>query len=115
MKEFATLPDLLDVIQRTGLSALIYAAGIEPPLRARFESPMMRFASERLDLAAVGAACDLAILNGGHTATCLMLLAGKPVMTVPLNLEQAYNGSSAAKLDAAIFWKIAIRNPSARP
>ena len=100
LKPFKTLPELLEAIQRTGCPALIYVDEIDAALRERFENSNMRFARQRLDLAAVSASCDIAILNGGHNATCLMLLAGKPVMTVPLNLEQAYNGSSVAKLDA---------------
>ena len=100
LKQFQALPDLLEAIKGTASPALIYVDEVDLSLRTRFETSMLQFADQRLDLAAVGATCDLAILNGGHNATCLMLLAGKPIMTVPLNLEQAYNGSSVAKVDA---------------
>jgi hypothetical protein len=100
LKPFATLPALLEAVRETGCATIVYIDGVASALREKFESPMVSFASERLDLSAVGASCDLAILNGGHNGTCQMLLAGKPIMTVPLNLEQAYNGSSVAKVSA---------------
>jgi hypothetical protein len=102
LKPFRALPDLLTALRELGCPALIYIDRIDAKLRKRFESPAMRFESERLDLQAVGSSCDLAILNGGHGVTALMLLAGKPTLQIPLNLEQGHNGSAVAKLDAGL-------------
>lgn len=62
----------------------------------------MRLAPRRVDLAAVGRECDLAVLNGGHGATAEMLLAGKPVVTIPLALEQRLMGDVVARLGAGL-------------
>jgi hypothetical protein len=102
LKPFATLRDLLTVLRQLEQPTLVYIDGLSPTLREEFQSPTLRFVARRLNLAAVGKTCDLAILNGGHNAAALMLLAGKPTLHVPLNLEQAYNGSSVAKLDAGL-------------
>jgi UDP:flavonoid glycosyltransferase YjiC (YdhE family) len=102
LKPFATLRNLLSVLRQLEQSTLVYIDGLNPALREEFQSPTLQFAARRLNLAAVGKTCDLAILNGGHNAATLMLLAGKPTLHVPLNLEQAYNGSSVAKLDAGL-------------
>jgi len=101
-KPFAGLRELLTALRRLGCPTLVYIDGVSPKLREEFSSPLLHFVSERLDLVAVGATCDLAILNGGHNVVALMLLAGKPSLTIPLNLEQAYNGSSVAKLEAGL-------------
>jgi len=101
-KPFAGLRDLLTALRRLGCPTLVYIDGVSPRLREEFSSPLLHFVSERLDLVAVGATCDLAVLNGGHNVVALMLLAGKPSLTIPLNLEQAYNGSSVAKLEAGL-------------
>jgi hypothetical protein len=102
LKPFPGLRDLLAALRRLGCPTLVYIDGVSPRLREEFSSPLLHFESERLDLVAVSATCDLAILNGGHNVAALMLLAGKPSLTIPLNLEQAYNGSSVAKLEAGL-------------
>ena len=42
--------------------------------------------------------CDVAVLNGGHGVTSQMLLAGKPVLEIPLAMEQRLLTSAAAWL-----------------
>jgi hypothetical protein len=100
LKSFDSLPKLLEVMRDAKTPTLIYMDGYDETLRAKFENDQVRFVTDRLDLSAVAKTCDLAVLNGGHNSTCTMLLAGKPIMTIPLNLEQAYNGSSVAKMGA---------------
>jgi hypothetical protein len=102
LKPFPALPDLLAALGQLECPALIYVGRQQAKLRDRFESPLLRFESELLDLQAVGATCDLAVLHGGHGTAALMLLAGKPSLHVPLNLEQGYNGSAVAQLDAGL-------------
>jgi hypothetical protein len=102
LKPFATLRDMLVALAHLAHPTLVFIDGLSPALREDFQSPTLHFVSRRLNLAAVGATSDLAILNGGHNATALMLLAGKPTLHVPLNLEQAYNGSSVAKQEAGL-------------
>ena len=46
------------------------------------------------------AECDLALLNGEHGVTAEMLLAGKPIVQVPLNLEQEMTADSVARMGA---------------
>lgn len=102
LKPFATLPELMTALRDLQFPTLVFLDGMNPSLRDNYESPALRFAPARLDLQAVGATCDLAVLNGGHNATVVMLLAGRPTLHVPLNLEQAYNGSSVARLEAGL-------------
>ena len=105
LKPFRKLPELLAAVQQSGCPALIYINNIRPDLRSRFESPALRFATKRLDVQAVSATCDLAILNGGHNVTVIMLLSGRPIIQLPLNLEQTYNGSAVARLKAGAMPK----------
>ncbi len=100
LKQFKTLPQLITEIKQTDCPTLIYIDELREDFRQRHEGHNVRFVSERLDLAQVAAECDLAILNGGHGVTATMLLSGTPTMQIPLQLEQAYNGSAVAKLDA---------------
>lgn len=100
LKNFAGLEQLLAAIQQSGAAALVYINGLSPDIKNRFDCPSLRFASDMLDIEAVCESCDMAILNGGLAVTVSMLLAGTPIMSVPLCLEQAYNGSVVAQLEA---------------
>src|SRR4051812_8318588 len=51
-------------------------------------------ADQRVDVAAASRECDLAVLNGGRGVTAEMLLAEKPVLAVPLVLEQQMTGDA---------------------
>jgi hypothetical protein len=88
LKAFRDLPNVLHALADAGHATLVYAEGVAPGLRRRFESQALRFADGPLDLSRVGRECDAAVLNGGHGVTAEMLLAGKPIVQVPLALEQ---------------------------
>ena len=49
------------------------------------------------------AECDLGILNGNHATTLAMLLAGKPLLQLPIFLEQELNARATAALGAGVF------------
>jgi UDP:flavonoid glycosyltransferase YjiC (YdhE family) len=53
-------------------------------------------------LEAVGRECDLAILNGNHGLTAAMLLAGRPMLQLPIYLEQAHNALGAQRMGMAV-------------
>jgi UDP:flavonoid glycosyltransferase YjiC (YdhE family) len=75
---------------------------MSPFLRPPFPSyvPTLHVAERRIDVAAASRECDLAVLNGGHGVTCEMLLAGKPVLAVPLVLEQQMTGDAVKRVGA---------------
>lgn len=102
LKRFRALPNLLRLLGQTRVSALVYIDQFDVALKKRFQSGTLRFAEERLDLEAVGRQCDLAILNAGHGATVSMLLAGKPILQIPLNLEQTLTGLATTRMKAGL-------------
>ena len=46
------------------------------------------------------AECDLAVLHAGQGATAAMLLAGKPILLLPLVLEQRLTADAVVRLGA---------------
>jgi len=99
---FPALPRLLALLDELKVPTIVCAEGIDPKLRQRFDSEALRFEDRLLDLAEVGRHCDLAILNGNHGTTAAMLLAGKPVLQVPINLEQTLNSIAVERLGAGL-------------
>jgi UDP:flavonoid glycosyltransferase YjiC (YdhE family) len=67
---------------------LIYGDEIPSEIRARFSSETLQFADAPLNLAQAAQQCELAILNGTHATTSAVLLAGKPVLQIPISGEQ---------------------------
>jgi len=102
LKPFQALPSLLDLLNQLRYPAVVYMDSIDPGLEERFRSPTLHFEHQRVNLAALGRQCDLAILNGGHGATAAMLLAGRPILQTPLHLEQALTGATVARLQAGL-------------
>jgi UDP:flavonoid glycosyltransferase YjiC (YdhE family) len=62
-----------------------------------------------LDTSLVAEQCDLAILNAGHGTTAAMLMAGKPVLQLPIHLEQTLNAAATVRLGAGL--SAAINRP----
>lgn len=83
-------------------AAVVYMSPFDKRLAGQYESPHLCFVTERIDLTVMASQCDLAILNGGHGATATMLLAGIPILQIPLNLEQALNGKWVERIGAGL-------------
>lgn len=100
LKPFPGLPDLLRALKARGYPTIVYVDGVGPDVQREFASPTIRFEHQRLDLRAVGRECDLAIHNANHGTLCSLLLAGKPMLQVPLTQEQAILARRVAALGA---------------
>lgn len=99
---FQALPDLLRLLNQLRLPVLVYSTRLDAAIRRQFESATLHFADRPLDLAAVGRQCDLAILNASHGATVSMLLAGKPILQIPLQLEQTLTATATDRLGVGL-------------
>ncbi len=103
---FPDLPNLLGYFNQLRCPTLAYVPRMDPTLKVQFESPTLRFAPERLDLAAVGSTCDLAVINPGHATTASLLLAGRPQLHIPIHLEQHLNARNVERLGAGLSVRI---------
>ena len=103
VKNFKALPNLLNLLTQFKLPSIVYCDRLHAQTRQRFASPTLQFADRRLDLAQVGQTCDFAILNAGHGATVSMLLAGKSILQMPLNLEQSLTALTTLRLGAGLI------------
>ena len=62
----------------------------------------MRMVDQPVDIAAAARECDVAILNGTHASTAAVLLAGKPILQLPLFLEQQLIAQNVERLGAGL-------------
>ena len=101
-KQFEQLEATLKVLAELPASILIYSDGINATLQKRFTSEKLRFENSRLDLEEIGRTCDLAILNGNHGTTISLLMKGRPILQLPISLEQALLSLAVEKFGAAL-------------
>jgi hypothetical protein len=102
LKPFRMLPSVLSALKAAGEPALVYVDGLERGLAERYRSPSLAFAEGPADIASVAKQCDFAVLHGTHDTTVRLLLAGKPALHIPLNVEQGIMTRNVEKLGAGI-------------
>ena len=103
LKPCKALPQLLRKLKDLRCPVLVACDGIDAAAVQAFTSPTMRFETVKVDLSLVGRECDLAITNGNHGTTSGLLLAGKPVLHVPLHLEQLLLARAVSRLGAGLI------------
>jgi UDP:flavonoid glycosyltransferase YjiC (YdhE family) len=92
---------LLDFLKRAGWPTLVYAPEAEQTA-ASFGCDTLQIAVRPLDIRDVTATCSFAILNAGHNATLQFLLAGKPILALPLSGEQQLVTRNVERLNAGL-------------
>lgn len=100
LKPFRGLKAILDELAQRRLPTLAYVGGGFDP--GPWQGTTVRVSREPLDMRLVARDCDLAILNAGHGATAAMLLAGVPLLQLPIQIEQYHNAQATARLGAGI-------------
>jgi UDP:flavonoid glycosyltransferase YjiC (YdhE family) len=107
LKPFPGLAKVLAALERLGCSTLVVGDRLSADLQERFRPKNVRFEQDAVDLVQAAKICDLAVLNGGHGTTATMLLAGKPILQIPLVLEQVLNSRAVARLGAGAALPVA--------
>lgn len=87
--DYAPLDQVLGALQASRARVLAHVPGASRLTLQRFSSERMQFSTAPLDMPAMGAQCDLAVTHGGAGTTAAMLLAGKPLVLLPMHMEQA--------------------------
>jgi UDP:flavonoid glycosyltransferase YjiC (YdhE family) len=93
-----TVGHVLAKLERRGLPTLAFVPAADA-LRLPSVRGSVRVSRGPLDIRFVLNQCDLAVVHGGH-ATAQFLLAGKPVLALPLSGEQQCVASNIARLGA---------------
>lgn len=102
LKPFVALDSLLELLNKLELPSIVACDGLTSESRRKWASATMTFAPPNVDLAQMARECHLAITNGNHTTTARLLLAGKPVMVIPLHLEQELIAAAVQRLGAGV-------------
>jgi UDP:flavonoid glycosyltransferase YjiC (YdhE family) len=102
LKESPELQTVLTVLSKLNLSSVVFCPTASDDLIRSASSPNIRIERSPLRMSAAVAGCDFAILNGTHTSIVQMLRGGKPVISIPLVLEQQLTGTIVEQLAAGV-------------
>lgn len=102
LKPCPALEPLLKAIAPVGLAAIIYVPELAPDRIRAIIGGAALVLSEPADLCHILQSCDLAVLHGTHGVLTEALLAGKPTLNLPLNLEQLLHAQRVEKLRAGL-------------
>ena len=101
LKSMEALPYLLHYLRHSRLPTLVYAPNASS-VATSFDSDSLSVCDRPLDIKQISQQCDLAILNAGHNTTLQMLLAGKPILAIPLSGEQHLVAQNIVRLNAGV-------------
>ena len=88
LKPSRGLESLFSALNRLRLSSLVSCDGIPLKQQAQFHSNTLRFTDSPVDVRKVSEECDIAITNANQATLGAILLSGKPLLMLPLHLEQ---------------------------
>lgn len=88
LKPFKTLPSLLTTLKEAGHPTLVYLKEANPEVAQQYGSERLRFTTRPVDLRSTVKDAAVVICHSGHGTVSAALLAGKPLLALPLNLEQ---------------------------
>jgi UDP:flavonoid glycosyltransferase YjiC (YdhE family) len=88
LKPFPAIEALLGLLNQLAFPAIVACDGLPENLRRKHSSPTLSFMDADVDLALMSQNCFLAVTNANPTTSARFLLAGKPVLMIPRQLEQ---------------------------
>lgn len=103
LKPHHSLPALLQTLSDLHTPCIVYAPELADSIKQQMTSPTLHFPREPLDLAVTADSCDIAITNGNHSTTITFLLAGKPLLLLPLYQEQQLVAENIERLGAGLI------------
>ncbi|HEY6898912.1 MAG TPA: hypothetical protein VI279_16755 [Rhodocyclaceae bacterium] len=94
---------VLDALKAAAVPTAIYFPGLAAEARSRWQAPHLVFMEQPADLARTAAEADLAVTYASLAATTAFLLAGKPLLLLPSQLEQYLLASRVGEMGAGLL------------
>lgn len=101
--DYGALEPLLQALDGLADTAVVlHIPGVARRTVQRFSNAHMRITPHPVDMEQARRSCDGALLHSGVGSTSAMLLAGKPVLLVPQQMEQTMFARAVEKLGAGV-------------
>ncbi len=104
------LPLLLETLKALDAPTLALCRGIDGALRERYAGSCIYLSDEPMAVLRLLPECDAVICHGSHQMTAQALLAGKPVLLLPTQLEQFLIARRVVRFGAGLGIAPDVRN-----
>lgn len=96
---------IVSQLYRLRLPCIVFCSSLQDQDVRRLENefPSISFCKEEVNLELVVRDCNVAVCHGGHGFVARMLLAGIPVVALPLHLEQTLLSLRLASIGAGVY------------
>lgn len=101
-RSYGHLAPMLDGLRRSGAAVLAYVAGFTQAEAQDWSSGRMRVSERPFDTGPLLPEADLVVHHGGHGTCADALLAGVPMLVLPLHVENWVNGQAVAGCGAGL-------------
>jgi UDP:flavonoid glycosyltransferase YjiC (YdhE family) len=101
LRECPGLVTVLSELAAGGWPVVAYCPDLPADVRRDLTSPTLTFAAVPVGIRRAAAGCDVAVLSGTASLT-QVLLAGKPVACVPLQVEQLHVAEAVRRMGAGL-------------
>ncbi len=102
LKPNKSIKPLLAWLSGQGHRVLVVGDGLNGSELSKTVGPNVRILNTHIDLGKVRQNCDLAITNANHGTCCEFLLAGCPLLLIPLTFEQSVLSHRLVELGVAV-------------
>ena len=102
LKPLQGLPTLIRWLAGSGYPTIFVGDRVDLDELRPQAGPSVTLLDRPIPLHQIRQECDVAILNASHTSTAEFLLAGKPLLQIPLTLEQAILANRTVELGVAL-------------
>jgi len=102
LRNFNTLPSLMQTLQASGHAVLVYAPSVDADELAKYASDTIKIFDKPLNIDEISSQCDLAITHAGYNLSVDLLLAGCPILLLPLSLESFLIARGIERLGAGL-------------
>ena len=88
LKPFPAIESLLNLLNQLAFPTMVACDGLSNEMRRKHASATLSFVDADVDLTKLAPECHIAITNANPTTSARFVLAGRPVLMIPLQLEQ---------------------------
>ncbi|WAK00369.1 glycosyltransferase [Methylobacter sp. YRD-M1] len=113
-KDYAGLEPLLQQLRSSSWSVFAHIPGTTPASIQKYSSANLRISAQPVDMRQAAMQCDLSICHAGAGTSAAMLLSGKPLLMLPIYLEQLLTARTIAMLGAGVCIPPEMKKPNYR-
>ena len=99
---YVGLPNLLAALAELDVPTLAFCREIDPGLKARYHTSTLCFSDAPMSVTATVPQSDLIICHANHQMTAQSLLAGKPLLLLPTQVEQMLIARRVERIGAGV-------------